>query len=84
MKDIKKHILMHTLEPDKTPNSGESLADYIQRLRTSIGLSQKELATKAGIHLQSLGKMERGKTAKLNRKTQNGLAIVHLAYQQSI
>jgi len=61
---------MHTLEPDKTPNSGvESLADlHPKRLRIS-GLSQKELASlKAGIHLQSLGKMERGRTAKPNRK----------------
>ena len=65
---------MHILEPDKTPNSGESLANYVQRLRTSLGLSQKELATNADIHLQSLGKVERGQTAKLNRKTQNGLA----------
>jgi DNA-binding XRE family transcriptional regulator len=50
------------------------LADYIRRMRTKRGLSQKSLAEQAGIHLQSVGKLERGKTAKLNHKTQNGLA----------
>jgi hypothetical protein len=33
------------------------------------------LAHKAGIHIQSLGKIERGKTTKLNTKSQRGLAI---------
>jgi DNA-binding XRE family transcriptional regulator len=65
---------MNTLEMANAPIPGESLADYIRRLRVGQRLNQKELATKAGIHLQSLGKMERGKTAKLNRKTKNGLA----------
>ncbi|MEH1844458.1 MAG: helix-turn-helix transcriptional regulator [Nostoc sp.] len=34
-----------------------------------------DLATKAGIHLQSLGEIERGLTTKLNSKSQRGLAI---------
>jgi DNA-binding XRE family transcriptional regulator len=38
-------------------------------------MSQSELALKAGIHLQSLGKIERGMTTKLNSKSQRGLAI---------
>jgi len=32
------------------------------------------LATKADVHIQSLGKIERGKTTKLNHKTMCGLA----------
>jgi transcriptional regulator with XRE-family HTH domain len=65
---------MNTLEADTIPAPNETLANYIRRIRVSLGLSQKELANKAGIHLQSLGKVERGKTARFNRKTQNGLA----------
>ena len=65
---------MNTLETGHEPQAEESLADYIRRMRTKRGLSQKSLAEQAGIHLQSVGKLERGKTAKLNHKTQNGLA----------
>jgi len=65
---------MNTLEQAKAPAPGESLADYVRRLRQEQGLHQKELAAKAGIHLQSLGKIERGITTKLNHKTKNGLA----------
>lgn len=65
---------MNTLESSAPPTPGESLADYVKRVRTSLSLTQKELAAKAGIHLQSLGKIERGRTAKLNRHSQNGLA----------
>lgn len=65
---------MNTLKPSQSPIPGESLADYIRRLRLGLGLNQKQVAAKAGVHLQSIGKMERGKTAKLNHKTKNGLA----------
>jgi DNA-binding XRE family transcriptional regulator len=65
---------MNTLEQTQAPIPGESLADYVRRLRGAIGLNQKDLAAKASIHLQSLGKMERGHTTKLNHKTKNGLA----------
>ncbi|MBV9389376.1 MAG: zinc ribbon domain-containing protein [Chroococcidiopsidaceae cyanobacterium CP_BM_ER_R8_30] len=37
-------------------------------------MSQGELAKKAGIHLQSLGKIELGKTARLSTKTTTGLS----------
>jgi transcriptional regulator with XRE-family HTH domain len=40
-----------------------------------IGKNIAELATKAGIHLQSLGKLERGGRQRLNQKTKKGLAI---------
>ena len=61
---------MHTLEQVQAPNPGESLAQYVRRLRLGLGLNQKELALKAGVHLQSIGKLERGKTTRLNHKTQ--------------
>jgi transcriptional regulator with XRE-family HTH domain/ribosomal protein S27AE len=65
---------MNTLEMNREPQPQESLAAYIRRIRTQMGLSQRELAEGAGIHLQSIGKLERGKTSKLNRKTQSALA----------
>lgn len=65
---------MQLFESDKAPTPSESLAAYVQRLREGLGLSQRETATKAGIHAQSLGKLERGKTNTLNRKTKTGLA----------
>ena len=65
---------MQTLETDQAPKPGESIAEYVRRLREGLGLTQKQVALKADLHVQSLGKLERGKTTKLNRKTINGLA----------
>lgn len=65
---------MYTLDPKKAPQPGETLSCYIRRLRNDNQISQQQLATAAGIHLQSLGKLERGKTTRLNHKTQTGLA----------
>lgn len=62
---------MYTLT---TPQPNESLPEYVKRIRGLLGMSQKELATQAGIHLQSLGKVERGQTTRLNQKTISGLA----------
>ena len=56
------------------PEPNESLASYIRRLRISTSLTQNELANRARIHLQSLGKIETGKTTRLNQKTLRGLA----------
>lgn len=65
---------MYTIDQQKLPQSGETLAQYIYRLRTDAKLSQQKLAEKAGIHLQSLGKLERGKTSRINQTTKTGLA----------
>ena len=65
---------MNTLETEQVPRPQESLAQYIRRVRQERGLSQRALAERAGVHLHSIGKLERGKTARLNRKTQSGLA----------
>jgi transcriptional regulator with XRE-family HTH domain len=65
---------MDKTEQSNAPNPSENLADYVKRLRASLGMSQQELADKASLHLQSIGKMERGKTNKLNAKAKRGLA----------
>lgn len=59
----------------KTPNSDESLASYVSRVRKKLNLTQSELADAAGIHGRSVGKIERGLTVKINRRTLQGLAI---------
>ncbi len=59
---------MNTLGVNRAPQPQESLAAYIRRVRMALSLNQRELAEGAGIHLQSIGKLERGKTSKLNRK----------------
>ena len=61
----------HTILPDLN----ESLATYVQRVRQHLRLSQQEVALLAGIHLQSLGKIERDLTKRLNQKTLKGLAL---------
>ncbi len=66
---------MLSTDADKLPQPGESLAAYLRRLRMDLGFTQKEVAGKAGIHLQSLGKLERGITSRLNSKSKTGLAI---------
>jgi DNA-binding XRE family transcriptional regulator len=59
----------------KIPQPRESLAAYVLRVRKALKLTQFELANAAGIHLVSLGKIERGLTTKLNHKTIRGLAV---------
>ncbi|MBV5261446.1 helix-turn-helix domain-containing protein [Synechococcus moorigangaii CMS01] len=56
------------------PQSQESLGDYLQRQRQRLGFTQKEVALKAGIHVQSYGKVERGQSSHLNERTKQGLA----------
>lgn len=65
---------MDTLDANLVPDAQESLADYVRRVRIERGLSQRDVATRAGVHLQTVGKLERGLTTKLNRKAQGGFA----------
>jgi DNA-binding XRE family transcriptional regulator len=58
-----------------TPHPSESLASYVSRVRKKLNLTQLELADAAGIHGRSVGKIERGLTVKINRRTLQGLAI---------
>jgi DNA-binding XRE family transcriptional regulator len=66
---------MYITDLSKAPKPQETLANYIKRLREEARLSQRELAEAAGLHLQSLGKLERGKTSRLNQKTKQGLEL---------
>jgi transcriptional regulator with XRE-family HTH domain len=63
------------MDTSKTPRPGESLADYVVRIRKLVKMTQSELAQAAGIHSRSVGKIERGLTTKLNQKTLRGLAV---------
>lgn len=56
------------------PQAAEGLANYIQRLRGQLGLTQKELSEKARIHIQTIRKIEGGRTSRLNQKVKDGLA----------
>lgn len=67
---------MFTNSTDDLPKLGESLAEYVRRVRTRMSMSQAELATRSGIHLQSVGKIESGKTTRLSSKTKAGLSRV--------
>ncbi len=58
------------------PQDGETLASYIKRCRGKMKMSQAEMAQRVGINLQSLGKIESGKTRRLNSKTKAGLSKV--------
>ena len=59
---------------ESLPKLEETLADYVARRRRRLSLSQAQLAKKAGIHVQTLGKIESGKTDRLATKTKSGLA----------
>lgn len=65
---------MFISQTDKLPAQGEKLTEYVRRVRTALGMSQAELAQKAGIHLQSVGKIEKGLTTRLNSKSLTGLS----------
>ena len=69
-------IFIMTFSHGHLPQNGESLAEYLRRVRTSLKLSQGEMAQKASLHIQSLGKIESGKTNRLSSKTKSGLARV--------
>jgi transcriptional regulator with XRE-family HTH domain len=65
---------VNILQSSKSPNASEALGDYVKRMRLALGFNQKELAAIAEIHLQSLGKIERGMTTKLSSHSKSGLA----------
>ncbi|MBD2527178.1 zinc ribbon domain-containing protein [Nostoc sp. FACHB-133] len=65
---------MIVTEHSTRPLGEEGLANYVQRLRGQLSLTQKELSFKAGIHIQTIRKIEGGQTSKLNQKAKSGLA----------
>jgi transcriptional regulator with XRE-family HTH domain len=52
------------------------VAEYVRRVRTGLKMSQRSLAAAARMHVQSLGKIEKGETRRLSGKTKAGLARV--------
>lgn len=58
---------------DVAPNPSEPLGQYIQRVRDSNRLTQLELSVKAGIHVQTIRKIESGGTSRLSQKGKSGL-----------
>jgi DNA-binding XRE family transcriptional regulator len=74
MKYIFRYILMIVTEHSTRPLGEERLANYVQRLRGQLSLTQKELSFKAGIHIQTIRKIEGGQTNRLNQKAKGGLA----------
>lgn len=78
---------MNTFESNNAPQPEENLAEYIRRIRSSLGMSQQQLAETSELHLQSIGKIERGKTQKLNSKSKRKLAralLIPEAYLDAI
>ncbi len=65
---------MMVTEHSTLPKGEEGLANYVQRLRGQLSLTQKELSLKAGIHIQTIRKIEGGQTSRLNQKAKGGLA----------
>lgn len=65
---------MIVTEHSTRPLGEEGLANYVQRLRGQLSLTQKELSFKAGIHIQTIRKIEGGQTNRLNQKAKSGLA----------
>jgi DNA-binding XRE family transcriptional regulator len=62
------------MDTHKVPQQEETLGGYIKRLRLELKMSQNDLSKSAGIHLHSLGKIERDITTRLNHKTCHLLA----------
>ena len=56
------------------PKPEEPLGDYIQRIREGLSLTQTELSKKAGVHVQTIRKIESGVTSRLNQKAKSGLS----------
>lgn len=65
---------MSVLSGDVAPKPTEPLGRYIQRIRDSLSLTQAELSQKAGVHVQTIRKIESGVTSRLNQKAKSGLA----------
>ncbi|MBW4511488.1 MAG: zinc ribbon domain-containing protein [Scytonematopsis contorta HA4267-MV1] len=59
---------------DAAPSQSETLGRYIQRIREALSLTQLELSIKAGIHVQTIRKIESGATSRLSQKGKSGLA----------
>jgi|GEM_PF-4801466 len=68
-------IFMSLTTSDLVPQPEETLAQYVVRLRNRSKLSQIQVSQAAGIHRQSLGKIENGQTLRLNYPAASGRGI---------
>lgn len=57
------------------PHPQESLCDYVRRLRQQRNWTQVQLSEAAGVHRQTIGKIESGDSHRLNRRVRKGLAL---------
>ena len=57
------------------PQPEETLSHYVRRLRTHHNLSQSQLSQAAGIHRQTVGKVENGQTQRLSQRARKSLAF---------
>jgi DNA-binding XRE family transcriptional regulator len=62
------------MQLDLTPLPQESLGEYVRRLRQGRQMTQAQLAQAAGLHRQSVAKIESGRTTRLQMRARNGLA----------
>lgn len=66
---------MSQLSSDLLPQPQESLQAYVRRLRLQRQFSQAQLSQAAGVHRQTIGKIESGRTQRLNQRARTGLAL---------
>ena len=57
------------------PHPQETLCDYVRRLRQQRNWTQAQLSEAAGVHRQTIGKIESGDSQRLNRRVRKGLAL---------
>ena len=55
-------IFMSRMTLEFAPQPEETLAQYVVRLRGNLNLNQMQVSQAAGIHRQTLGKIEHGQT----------------------
>jgi transcriptional regulator with XRE-family HTH domain len=70
----KFNTFMNLSITDAAPTRSETLGRYVQRIREALSLTQLELSIKAGIHVQTIRKIESGATSRLSQKGKSGLA----------
>lgn len=69
------------------PHPEEPLSDYVRRLRQQRSWTQFQLSEAAGVHRQTIGKIESGDSQRLNRRVRKGLALalsIPLEYLEAV
>jgi DNA-binding XRE family transcriptional regulator len=69
------------------PHPQEILSDYVRRLRQQRSWTQVQLSEAAGVHRQTVGKIENGLSQRLNRRVRKGLALalsIPLEYLEAV